>query len=182
MKRTTCSLIIAAALSTASMSASAENDWKDTANDAWIDGKAETTLLFNGNLDSFDINTDVKNGVVTLTGKVDTEVDKALAEELIESLDGVKDVENMLTVVNEEESDTAKIAQSLRDSKVEAVVKTRLLFESEVSGTDIEVEVDEGVVKLIGTVDSDAERDLAITIAKNTDDVKDVVDNLTIGK
>lgn len=182
MKRTTCSLIIAAALSTAPMSASAENDWKDTANDAWIDGKAETTLLFNGNLDSFDINTDVKNGVVTLTGKVDTEVDKALAEELIESLDGVKDVENMLTVVNEEESDTAKIAQSLRDSKVEAVVKTRLLFESEVSGTDIEVEVDEGVVKLIGTVDSDAERDLAITIAKNTDDVKDVVDNLTIGK
>lgn len=182
MKRTTCSLIIAAALTTASMSANAENDWKDTANDAWIDGKAETTLLFNGNLNSFDINTDVTEGVVTLTGKVDTDVDKALAEELVESLDGVKDVENMLTVMSNEKSDTAEIMQTLRDSKVETVVKTRLLFESEVSGTDIEVEVKEGVVMLNGQVDSDAERDLAIAIAKNTDDVKNVVDNLTIGK
>jgi len=182
MKRTTCSLIIAAALTSVSMGANAENDWKDTANDAWIDGKAETTLLFNGNLNSFDINTDVTDGVVTLTGKVDTDVDKALAEELIESLDGVEDVENMLTVMSNEKSDTAEIMQTLRDSKVETVVKTRLLFESEVTGTDIEVEVKDGVVMLNGKVDSDAERDLAVTIAKNTNDVKDVVNNLTIGK
>lgn len=184
MKRTTCSLIIAAALTTASMSANAENDWKDTANDAWIDGKAETTLLFNGNLNSFDINTDVKNGVVILTGKVDTEVDKALAEELIESLDGVTDVENMLTVMSEAEddSDTSEIMQTLKDSKIETVLKTRLLFESEVSGTDIEVEVEDGIVLLEGTVGSDAERDLAATIAKNTNDVKKVVNNLTVNK
>ena len=38
---------------------------------------AETVLL-NGNLNNFDINTDVKNGKVMLTGKVDSEVDKEL--------------------------------------------------------------------------------------------------------
>ncbi|MDO6692319.1 BON domain-containing protein [Aliiglaciecola sp. 3_MG-2023] len=186
MKRTTCSLIIAAALSTASMSANAENDWSDNAKDAWIDGKAETTLLFNGNLDSFDINTDVNDGVIVLTGKVDTEVDKALAEELMISLDGVEDVDNQLTVItdneNSEDSDTAQIMQTLKDSKVESVVKTRLLFESEVSGTDIEVEVEDGIVTLTGELDSNAERELAVTIAENTDDVKNVVSNLTIGK
>ena len=37
-------------------------DWKDGAKDAWIDGKAETTLLLNTNLNSFDIITDVKDG------------------------------------------------------------------------------------------------------------------------
>ncbi|GAB2687097.1 BON domain-containing protein [Aliiglaciecola aliphaticivorans] len=186
MKRTTCSLIIAAALSTASMSANAENDWSDNAKDAWIDGKAETTLLFNGNLDSFDINTDVNDGVIVLTGKVDTEVDKALAEELMISLDGVEDVDNQLTVItdndNSDDSDTAQIMQTLKDSKVESVVKTRLLFESEVSGTDIEVEVEDGIVTLTGELDSNAERELAVTIAENTDDVKNVVSNLTIGK
>ena len=186
MKRTTCSLIIAAALTGASMNANADNNWKDTANDAWIDGKAETTLLFNGNLNSFDIDTDVKNGVVILTGEVDSEVDKALAEELVESLEGVKGIENMLTVsaddVAENDSDSGDVMKTLQDSKIETVVKTRLLFESEVSGTDIEVEVEDGIVLLNGEVDSDAERDLAITIAKNSDDVKSVIDQLTLRK
>ncbi|WJG09640.1 BON domain-containing protein [Aliiglaciecola sp. LCG003] len=177
MKRSITSLLVAVVLGTSS--ASAENSWTDTAKDAWIDGKAESTLLINGNLDSFDIDTDVKNGTVTLTGKVDREVDKALATELIMSLDGVKDVNNQLTVVAEEDMDESSM-QALKDSKVETVVKTRLLFESEVSGLDIEVEVDAGTVTLSGEVESDAERDLAITIAKNTDDVINVIDKLKI--
>ncbi|GAC16717.1 BON domain-containing protein [Aliiglaciecola lipolytica] len=184
MKRTTCSLLIAAALTTASMSANAENEWSERTKDAWIDGKAETTLLFNGNLDSFDIDTDVNNGVVTLTGKVDTEVDKALAEELILSLDGVEDVDNKLTVFNEdkagEDDETSEVMQTLKDSKVASVVKTRLLFESEVSGTDINVEVEDGVVTLIGELDSEAELELAVAIAENTNDVKSVVSKLTV--
>jgi hyperosmotically inducible protein len=59
-------------------------------------------------------------------------------------------------------------------------VKTRLLFSADVSGSDINVDVAHGVVTLKGTVSSDAERDLALTIAKNTDDVKDVVDELRV--
>lgn len=181
MKRTTLSIIIATAISTASLNVSAQNTWKDGAKDAWIDGKAETTLLFNGNLNSFDINTDVKNGKVILTGKVDSSVDKALAEELVASLEGVTSVDNMLSVVagNSQEQDD-EMMQSLKDSKVETVVKARLLFESQVSGLDIEVEVKNGMVTLIGSVDTDAERDLAVAIAKNTDDVKRVVDKLEL--
>lgn len=183
MKRTTCSLIVAAALTTASMSANAENAWKDTANDAWIDGKAESTLLFNTNLDSFNIDTDVKNGVVILTGKVDNQVDKALAEELVSSLDGVKSVKNELTVMKDlEEDDSSEFFTKLKDQKVETVVKTRLLMESEVSGTNIEVEVTQGVVSLNGKVKTDSEKDLAETIAKNTSDVKKVINNLSVGK
>lgn len=185
MKRTTCSLIIAAALTTASVSANAENTWKDTAKDAWIDGKAESTLLLNGNLNSFDINTDVKNGVVTLTGKVESSVDKSLAEELVSSLDGVTEVDNMLTVLSDDRDDnstTDEFMAGLTDQKVETVVKTRLLMESEVGGTDIEVDVANGIVTLNGDVKSDAESDLATTIAKNTNDVKEVVNNLKVIK
>lgn len=181
MKKTTLSLIIATAISTASLNVSAENTWKDGAKDAWIDGKAESTLLFNGNLNSFDINTDVKNGTVILTGNVNTSVDKALAEELVASLDGVKEVDNNLTVMSgDTNDDDTKIMQQLKDSKVETVVKTRLLFESQVSGLDIDVEVNDGVVTLIGKVDSDSERQLAEAIAENTDDVTQVVNRLEL--
>ncbi|MDU0352984.1 BON domain-containing protein [Paraglaciecola aquimarina] len=181
MKRTTLSLLIATVISTTSLSVSAENTWKEGAKDAWIDGKAESTLLFNGNLNSFDINTDVKNGTVILTGKVDTSVDKALAEELVASLDGVTDVENNLTIVSaDRDNEDSEVMQDLKDSKVETVVKTRLLFESEVSGMDIEVEVNKGVVTLMGKVDSDSERELALAIAENTDDVTQVVDKLQL--
>ena len=37
-----------------------------------------------------------------------------------------------------------------------------------------------GNVTLTGTVDSDAERDLAVEIAKNASDVTDVEDNLKV--
>jgi len=181
MKHTALSIIIATAISTASLNVSAQNTWEDGAKDAWIDGKAESTLLFNGNLNSFDINTDVKNGTVILTGKVNNSVEKALAEELVSSLEGVTKVKNMLSIVDgKTQEEDVEMMQSLKDSKIETVIKTRLLFESQVSGLDIEVEVDNGIVTLFGKVKSDSERDLAIAIAKNTNDVKNVVNKLTI--
>ncbi|WP_417763590.1 BON domain-containing protein [Shewanella sp.] len=157
-------------------------DWKDDAKDAWIDGKAETVLLLNTNLNNFDINTDVTDGKVVLTGKVDSDVDKALAAELVEGIDGVESVENKLTVMSNSSSKDAsdEDGQVLTDTKITTVVKTRLLFESEVSGTNIEVTTKEGVVTLEGTLESEAEKDLALAIARNTDDVKRVVDNLKI--
>ncbi|MCF2947840.1 BON domain-containing protein [Paraglaciecola aquimarina] len=181
MKRSTLSLLVAAVISTTSLNVNAQNNWQDSAKDAWIDGKAESTILFSTHLNSFDINTDVKNGVVTLTGKVETEVDKALAEELMLSLDGVQNVNNALTVLSKSDiNNDSEIVQKLKDSKVETVVKTRLLFESEVDGLDINVEATNGVVTLEGKVDSEAQRKLAITIAKNTNDVEEVVNKLEL--
>ena len=92
------SMIAALVIGATSMSAQASS-WENESKDAWIDGKAETVLLMNTNLNNFDINTDVTNGKVVLTGKVDSELDKELAEELVLSLDGVSSVDNKLTVV-----------------------------------------------------------------------------------
>ena len=160
------------------------------AKDAWIDGKAEATLLFNGSLDSFDINTDVKNGNVVLTGKVENSVDKKLAEELVANIDGVTSVDNKLTVVadNDMHSDMSDDMEEgveegtseLTDAKIATVIKTRLLMDTDISGFDIDVDVENGVVTLTGEVDSDAERDLAVEIAKNASDVKDVESDLRV--
>jgi len=182
MKNSIRSIVALTLLTVGSSAAYAENTWKDKSKDAWLDGKAESTLLFNTNLNSFDINTDVQNGVVILTGKVESDVDKALAEELVASLEGVDSVDNRLTVLNKNAHQDGKMLTALMDSKIETVVKTKLLFESEVSGTAIEVEVKHGVVTLLGHADSDAAKQLAVTIAKNTTDVKSVIDKLAIAK
>ncbi|QFU06032.1 Osmotically-inducible protein Y precursor [Pseudoalteromonas sp. THAF3] len=184
MKTFTKTIVAAAVLGSTAFTAQA-NDWQNESKDAWIDGKAETVLLLNGNLNNFDINTDVKNGKVMLTGKVDSEVDKELAEELVISLDGVNDVENQLTVMNNEEGmshndDAGDTGSDLTDAKISTVITTRLLFDSEVAGTDIDVDTDQGVVTLKGNVDSEAERDLAIKIAENTEDVREVNDELRV--
>jgi hyperosmotically inducible protein len=193
MKRTLLSMIVATTLSTSALAGdmNTDNKWEKGAKDAWIDGKAEATLLFNGNLDSFDINTDVNNGNVVLTGKVDNSVEKKLAEELVANIDGVVSVENLLTIVDQLDLDEDEMsddvedgfdegASELTDAKIATVIKTRLLLDTDISGFDIDVDVEAGHVTLTGDVDSDAERQLAVEIAKNASDVTDVEDNLRV--
>jgi len=185
-------MIVATTLTTAAYAGDMDTDnkWEKGAKDAWIDGKAEATLLFNGNLDSFDINTDVKNGNVVLTGKVENSVDKKLAEELVANIDGVTSVDNKLTIVSDKDMDgdmsddmedtVDEGTSELTDAKIATVIKTRLLMDTDISGFDIDVDVENGVVMLTGDVDSDAERDLAVEIAKNASDVKDVKSDLRV--
>lgn len=155
--------------------------WDEKAKDAWLDGKAETMLLLNSNLNSFDINTDVEQQVVTLTGVVDTEVEKALAEELVIGIEDVKEVNNKLVVNPQSDVNKTSMA-ALKDAKITTVVKTKLLLNENVNGTAIGVSTEAGVVTLSGLIDSDAERDLALEITKNTNDVNDVVSELEMTK
>jgi osmotically-inducible protein OsmY len=159
--------------------------WKDKAKDAWIDGKAEATLLFNTHLNSFDINTDVKDGIVILTGKVETSIDSKLAEELIVGIDGVVAVDNRLSIIAADERNkqmAEETSSKLTDAKIATVIKSRLLMDTDISGFDIDVDVENTKVFLKGQVASEEERMLAIQIAINTADVSSVEDKLTIRK
>ncbi|NVK54838.1 MAG: BON domain-containing protein [Alteromonadaceae bacterium] len=185
MKRSILSLVVVGALTaSASGPVLADSKWEETAKDAWIDGKAESTLLFNTHLNSFDINTDVQDGVIILTGKVDNTIDKKLAEELVVGIDGVERVDNQLTVVSSSDDDEPMIDEEtsakLTDAKIATVVKSRYLMDSDISGLDIDVDVNNSNVVLKGTVESESERALAVEIAKNTAEVESVDDQLTV--
>jgi len=182
MNNIAAKLILTTCLATTSSAVLASDQWKKEALDAWIDGKAETTLLLNSNLNSFDINTDVKNKIVTLSGSVENKTEKALAAELVSGLDGVESVNNKLTLIKEtsESKESSETMKALTDSKITAVVKTRLLLNSSVSGTDIEVDTHDQTVTLDGQVESNTEHDLAMSIARNVSDVEKVIDNLQI--
>jgi osmotically-inducible protein OsmY len=59
-------------------------------------------------------------------------------------------------------------------------VKTKLLTDDEIAGTDINVDVADGVVTLRGRVSSEQERMRALELARSVEDVRSVEDELVV--
>lgn len=68
------------------------------ANDGWLWTKTRALLASADDLRESTINVDVDNGVVTLSGTVGTAAQKASAEKVAKSVEGVGSVKNNLTV------------------------------------------------------------------------------------
>ena len=66
------------------------------------------------------------------------------------------------------------------DAWITSKVKTQLLADAAVAGMEIDVDTKANVVTLHGTVETVAAHEAALRIAKGTDGVKQVVDNLTV--
>ena len=162
--------------------------------DTWIQGKLEGAILLNKHLNPAEIKTEVKNQTVLLTGNVDTEIEKDLAEEIAKSIEGVKEVENKLTIRPDEfkkdkektakdtssENQEREFTQKIKDASITASVKLKLLANSNTDGSDINVNTRRQVVTLKGNVESTKEKDLAEKIAMNTEDVLKVTNELEV--
>ena len=79
-------------------------------------------------------------------------------------------------------AETAQNRVEKRDDQVLDSVKERLKGRETLKDDNIDVEVKNGVVRLTGTVDGFGERMTALTVARSTDGVKSVVDDLRIQK
>ena len=162
------------------------NDWQGEANDAWLDGKLETSLLLNTELNNFKIDTDIDNGVAVLTGEVNNETQKDLAGEIARNVEGITDVKNNLTIDPDYRHDEAKdndnksFSRAWHDMTVTAGLKMELAAHDKLEATSINVSTDNGVVTLKGNVKNETERDLAIEMAKGYDKVVEVKDELVV--
>lgn len=72
------------------------------------------------------------------------------------------------------------VGQTIDDSTTTTRVKTSLLNDQQVGGLRIDVDTFKGVVTLSGRVKSQAEKDRAIMLARQTDGVTEVKDALQI--
>jgi osmotically-inducible protein OsmY len=162
---------------------------ESTIKDAWLDGKLETALLFNEHLNSFAIDTEVKNGVAYLRGSVESDIDRDLAGQIAESIEGVSKVKNDLavdkakaTAARESDSrpESSGFKADVMDATLTAEVKTELLINSNTQGMSINVDTEDGVVTLSGQVASEQEKELAGQIAANRDGTQSVRNMLTV--
>lgn len=74
---------------------------KSDVSDSWITTKVKSTFMYSSNVDGSDISVSTNKGVVTLSGKVDSGAERALAIELAGNVRGVRSVQSKgLTVGN----------------------------------------------------------------------------------
>ena len=136
---------------------------------------ARQSYVFKTYLQADDIKIKSIDGVVTLTGTVSEESHKALAEETVADLPGVKTVDNGLEVKGETPAENSDVWIMMK-------VKTTLLFHRSVSGFKTEVTVKDGIVSLQGETTSAAQKDLITEYAWDVDGVKEVKNEMTVAK
>lgn len=156
--------------------AEAHNDATRVISDAWITTKAKVALMAEPGLSPLAINVDTRDGVVTMFGIVGSEAVKARAEAEVAQLDGIKAVRNELQVTPDVASEKVEKA----DDALRTSVRERIGERKALSDASIDVEVSDGVVRLSGTISSQQDRLTALTIARGTEGVESVIDDLKL--
>jgi hyperosmotically inducible protein len=146
--------------------------------DAGITTAVKTKLAADTEVKASQINVDTADKVVTLTGAVDTQAAKTRANEIARDTKGVLRVVDNLTVA--EATAAGPTTAPFTDAMLTTTVKSKLLADPIVGGLAIDVDTTGAIVTLTGKVKSQAEKDAAIRLAKETEGVKEVNDQLTI--
>lgn len=94
-----------------------------------------------------------------------------------------RDADKKIDDAQKKAGETAdNIGDATKDAALTAAVKSKFLADTKISGLKIDVDTRLGIVTLNGTVPTAAEKQRAVAVAKETDGVKKVVDNLKVGK
>jgi osmotically-inducible protein OsmY len=162
---------------------------------------------------AYQINVDTADGVVTLSGTVETQAAKNQAVSLARETNGVRDVVDRIKVNAEAAATTGNLADQARetareageetrqgaetardkaasaidrtqdavtDAAITSGVKGKFLADTAVSGLKIDVDTRDGVVTLNGMVSTSAEADRAVALARETNGVNRVINNLQV--
>ncbi|MBA8666561.1 BON domain-containing protein [Holosporaceae bacterium 'Namur'] len=120
------------------------------------------------------ISVTVKEGRVLLTGSVAKNQHAIRAVKIAWSTEGVHEVINELEVGDKD------IKTRANDSWIATKIRTKLLFQKGVSSINYTVDVNNGVVYLIGIAKTKKELDLAVRLASQVKGVKEVVSHMTL--
>jgi osmotically-inducible protein OsmY len=161
----------------------AQGDTSRELSEARQEGSIWTAFALNRHLNPFTIDVDVENGSAKLTGKVETAVDRDLAEQIALGIEGVNKVDNQLTLdpaFEAKASSEPSLSQRFDDATLVATVKSKLLWNSNTEGLDINVSAANGTVSLTGNAQSAAAKELAGQLAANTNGVRKVDNQLKV--
>lgn len=171
---------IVLALSTTSSPVLAEEKMDQGFIDARQETQIWTTYVLSPYLRASDLKVSVHKGKATLTGKVNEDINKELAQQIALGVVGIKDVDNQIKVDENYEPPKTAFTQSysdiVNDAGITAAVKSKLLWSKNTDATSIKVETKQGMVKLTGNAESEDAKALAGLLANNTKGVN-LVDN-----
>jgi hyperosmotically inducible periplasmic protein len=117
--------------------------------DSWIALKTKLALMANSPTSGYETEVDARDGVVTLTGKVDTGAAKTEVEQVARKVEGVRNVNNQLQVVPEARRGEVNAA----DDKIKDAIGKLMDTDPNLQGLSLSVDSNAGVVSLDGSVD-----------------------------
>jgi len=135
----------------------------------------------------YDVKVKVEGGVAMLSGAVATAAQKAEAEK-IAKVDGIARVDSTITVDPDVDKTLgervkggfSKTGEKISDGWITTKINWFFVGEDLLKDSKIDVDTKDHVVTLKGTVLSQAGRTRAVELAKATEGVKNVVDQLTV--
>ncbi|MBF0480661.1 MAG: BON domain-containing protein [Desulfovibrionaceae bacterium] len=156
--------------------------------DAWLVAKVRSTLLFHHKTHAYQTEVSAKDGIITLRGRARSAAQRDLTAEYARDVEGVKDVNNEMTVSNAAMKPDSKtmseamddIKESLDDASITALAKMTLLYHRSTSVLNTTVDTKEGVVTLGGRAKTKAEKNLAAKLVGDVRGVKKVVNNMSV--
>jgi hyperosmotically inducible periplasmic protein len=181
------------------------NPMRDGRTPAWITAKIQSQYYLNPTLKPWRIDVDTSSsGAVTLSGTVDSDGDRAEAVKIARATEGVTAVSDNLRVQpqsvatsgtvkdttdvkndareikNDARSAARKTAAAIDDSWITMKIQSKFFVDDDVRARKIDVDTKDGMVTLKGSVESEGERQHALSIARATDGVTMVHDSLVV--
>jgi osmotically-inducible protein OsmY len=176
--------------------------------DSWITLKIHSQFVPEDALANSDIDVDTKKGVVMLNGTVASEAGRARAIAIAKATDGVNSVMDHLKIAagtdttaaareaganaanktkevardtkNATKEATGTTGRAVTDGWIKSKIAAQFVTEDSLDKSDIDIDITKGAVTLNGAVRSMAAKNRATAIAKATDGVKAVHNNLKI--
>ena len=159
------------------LSALAQKSATDSIDDAGTTARVKTALIGNKQAKASQINVETQQGVVQLSGFVDSEGAREAAVMTAKNVTGVKEVQDKLLLRNGERS----TGEAVDDTVIATKVKSELAGKSGLStASSVTVEVNRGIVELSGFVPTPEEKTAAASIARGVAGVKDVENNIEL--
>jgi len=140
--------------------------------DEVIRGFVERELEWDPRLEHGEIDVAARDGIVTLTGRVPTLVDRLAAEEAAGRIAGVRAIANEIVVVRSDDTPT--------DSAIARAAIWALEQNEAVAHESIRLAVDRGLVRLTGSVPLSHNRDEAERLISHLRGVTEVVNEISV--
>jgi osmotically-inducible protein OsmY len=174
------SILVLASMLVVSPAAALAQD-RDTAGaragDAALTARVKSALTDGAQTKGMQIQVETWNGIVQLSGFVDTVMAQEIALKTARSVPGVREVRNDLDLREADRS----ADQAAKDGVIEAKVKALIAKDAGLAAaSDVNVEVNGGIVQLSGFVPSLEEKNRARDIAHGVRGIKDVRNNIAL--
>lgn len=144
--------------------------------DSGITDVIEASLKANDKVKEGQVEVEIREGHVYLTGVVDTEEARREAGRVAWRTEGVRGLDNDLTVGER------TVGSWIDDVTIRSKVKSKLIANPGIKAGDIDVSSSQGVVTLIGRVSSQTIKSDAESIARAVKGVSDVHNELLVGR